>query len=164
MLAVSLLFVGITLICNGALILQKCDTRSMAVINIITAVVLVVGNFIQLSAAVTMTDYCNVGAGFLFGFTYVIIAFNLLFKLDGKMNGWFSLMVAIFAIVLGVSSVLSASYLYAYLWFAWAVLWGSTFVENILGKSLGKFIPVLCIVEGVFAAFVPAMLMFFEMW
>ncbi len=164
MLAVSLLFVGITLVSNGALILQKADAKSIAVMNIITAVVLIVGNFIQLSAAVSMTDYCNVGAGFLFGFTYAIIACSLLLGIDGRVNGWFSLMVAIFAVVLGVSNVLSASYHYAYLWFAWAVLWGSTFVENILGKSLGKFTPVLCIIEGIFAAFAPALMMFFEIW
>lgn len=164
MLAVSLLFVGITLICNGALILQKGDTKSMAVMNIITAVVLVVGNFMQLSVAESMMDYCNVGAGFLFGFTYAIIACNLLFGFDGKMNGWFSLMVAIFAIVLGSANIMWASYNYAYLWFAWAILWGCTFVENILNKPLGKLVPILCIIEGAFAAFAPAMLMFFGMW
>lgn len=164
MLAVALLFVGITLVSNGALILQKAEPKSIAVMNIITAVVLIVGNFIQLQSATTMTDYCNVGGGLLFGFTYAIIACSLLFGIDGKVNGWFSLMVALFAIVMGVSCILSQSYLYVYLWFMWAILWGSTFVENILAKPLGKFVPVLCIVEGVLAAFVPAILMFLGMW
>lgn len=164
MLGVSLLFVGITLISNGALIFQKSNPKSIALMNIITAIVLIFGNFISLTQAVTMMDYCNVGAGFLFGFTYAIIACNLLFNLDPRANGWFSLMVAIFSIIMGVSSISSGVYNYAYLWFAWAILWGSTFVETILNKPLGKFTPILCILEGIFAAFIPAMLMFFELW
>ncbi len=164
MLALALLFVGITLISNGALILQKSNPKSIALMNIITATVLIIGNFMQLGSAETMMDYCNVGGGLLFGFTYAIIAANLLFNLDPKANGWFSLMVSIFAIIMGTSSVCSATFNYAFLWFAWAILWGSTFVETVLNKPLGKFVPVLCILEGVFAAFIPAMLMFFELF
>lgn len=164
MLAVSLLFVGITLISNGAMIFQKVEAKSIALMNVITALVLVVGNFQQLDKSVTMMDYCNTGAGFLFGFTYVIIACNLLFGLDPRANGWFSGMVALFSIIMGVYSVSFNILNYAYLWFAWSVLWGSTFVEAILKKPLGKFVPCLCIFEGIFAAFIPAMMMFFEMW
>ncbi|MFI3230204.1 MAG: AmiS/UreI family transporter [bacterium] len=164
MLAVSLLFVGITLISNGALILQKSDVKSIAMMNVITAIVLVGGNFIQLDKAVTMMDYCNVGAGFLFGFTYVIITCNLLFNLDPRANGWFSGMVALFSIIMGISSMDMGTYNYAYLWFTWSVLWGSTFVEAILKKPLGNFTPMLCIAEGIFCAFIPAMMMFFEVW
>lgn len=164
MLALALLFVGITLISNGALILQKSNPKSIALMNIITATVLIIGNFMQLGAAETMMDYCNVGGGLLFGFTYAIIASNLLFNLDPKANGWFSLMVSIFAIIMGASSVYAETFNYAFLWFAWAILWGSTFVETVLNKPLGKFVPVLCILEGIFAAFIPAMLMFFELF
>ncbi len=164
MLAVALLFVGITLISNGSLILQKVDAKSMALMNVITAIVLIGGNFIGLSQAQTMMDYCNVGGGFLFGFTYAIIACNLLLGLDPKANGWYSIMVAVFAIIMGVSCLDSGAYNYAYLWFAWAILWGSTFVEAVLKKPLGKFTAYLCIAEGIFAAFIPAMMMFFEIW
>ncbi len=164
MLGVALLFVGITLISNGCLILQKSNPKSIALMNIITAIVLIFGNFIALGRAETMVDYSNVGGGFLFGFTYAIIACNLLFDLDPKANGWYSLMVAIFAIVMGISSLNTATYNYAYLWFAWSILWASTFVEVVLNKPLGKFTPCLCIAEGIFAAFIPAIMMFFEIW
>lgn len=164
MLAVALLFVGITLISNGVMFLQKADVKSIAVMNIITAVVLIVGNFIMLAQAESMTDYCNAGGGFLFGFTYALIAAGLLFNIDPKVSGWYSLMVAIFAIVMGVNCVLLASFNYAFLWFAWAVLWGATFFENILNIKLGRAMCILCIVEGVVAAFVPSILMFLEMF
>lgn len=162
MLAVALLFVGITLISNGFLFLQKSDVKSIAVMNIITAIVLIGGNFIGLAQAETMMDYSNAGGGFLFGFTYVFIAANLLFGLDPKASGWYSGMVAVFACIMGVVSLQSGTWNYAYLWFAWTILWGATFVENILGKSLKKGMSYLCIAEGIFAAFIPAVLMFLD--
>ncbi len=163
MLGVALLFVGITLISNGYLILKKADVKSIAFMNIITAIVLIVGNFIGLARAQTMADYSNAGGGFLFGFTYAFIACNLLFNLDPKASGIYSGMVAVFAIVMGVVSIDSGAYNYAYLWFMWAVLWASTFVENILNKPLGKFVPYLCIIEGIFAAFIPSLMMFLSL-
>ncbi len=164
MLALALLFVGITLISNGYLFLKEVDVKSIAVMNIITAIVLIGGNFIILSHATTMMDYSNVGGGFLFGFTYAIIAVGLLFDIDKKVSGIYSGMVALFAIVMGISCVSTTAYNYAYLWFFWAILWGATFVENILEKPLGKKMSYLCIIEGIFAAFVPAMMMFFEVF
>lgn len=164
MLAVALLFVGITLISNGYLFLKAVDVKSIAIMNIITAIVLIGGNFIVLSQATTMMEYSNAGGGFLFGFTYAIIAAGLLFNVDKKVSGIYSLMVAIFAIIMGVSAVTAGSFNYAYLWFAWAILWGATVYENILEKSLEKKMSYLCIAEGIFAAFIPAMLMFFDMF
>lgn len=164
MLALALLFVGITLISNGYLFLKEADFKSIAVMNIITAVVLIVGNFISLTQATTMLDYSNVGGGLLFGFTYAIIAVGLLFNIDKKVSGIYSGMVAVFAIIMGVSAVTAASYNYAYLWFFWAILWGATFVENILEKPLGKKMSYLCIIEGIFAAFIPSLMMFFEVF
>ncbi len=164
MIALSLLFVGITLVSNGALTLMNVDRKSIALMNIITAIVLVGGNFVALTNAQTMLDFSNVGGGFLFGFTYAIIAANLLFGLDGKAAGMFSIMVSIFAIIMGIDALQAGDVPFAILWFAWAFLWSTTFIENVLKKPLGKFLPVLCILEGIFAAFIPSMLMFFEMW
>ncbi len=164
MLGLALLFVGITLISNGYLFLKEVDTKSIAIMNIITAVVLITGNFIALTQATTMLDYSNVGGGLLFGFTYAIIAVSLLFNIDKKVSGIYSGMVAIFAIIMGTAAISSASYNYAYLWFVWTILWGATFVENILEKPLGKKMSYLCIFEGIFAAFIPAIMMFFEVF
>ncbi len=164
MLGVSLLFVGITLMLNGCLTLQKVDPKSIAVMNVITAIVLIVGNFIGYTQAETMMDYCDVGGGFLFGFTYVLNACNMLFNIDTKVSGWYSLMVAIFSLVMTVFTFDSGLYGDAYLWFAWAILWGSTFVQEVLKRPLGKFIPYLCIFEGIFTAFIPSIMMFFGKW
>ncbi len=164
MLAVALTFVGITLVMNGVLIFGKADPKTLSMMNIITAIVIVVGNFIGLARAESVMDYQNAAGGFLFGFTYAILASNMLFGLDGRAYGWYSGMVAVFAIVMGTVTIPTGLYQYVFLWYAWAILWGSGFVESACGKPLGKFTPVLLILEGIFAAFVPAILMHLGMW
>lgn len=164
MLAVALIFVGITLLTNGILILEKVDAKTMSFMNIITSIVLIVGNFVELTKAITMTDYSNVVGGFLFGFTYLFIAANLLLGLDTRAYGWYSGMVAVFSIIMAITTIPSGLYNYVYLWLAWAVLWGVGFIENALKKPLGKFTPILCIAEGIFAAFIPAVLMILGKW
>ncbi len=164
MLSVALIFVGITLITNGIFLLRKEDVKTFLPLNIITAAVLIVGNFIELSKATTVLQYTNVTSGFLFGFTYALIAATLYFKLSEKVNGWYSFMVAVYAIAMGIFSLYGGLLNYGILWFAWSILWASTFFENILKINLGKFTPILCIVEGIFAAFIPALLMMFGMF
>lgn len=164
MLAVALIFVGITLVTNGVLMLGKIDAKTMSFMNIITSIVLVGGNFVELAKATTMTDYSSVVGGFLFGFTYAFIAANLLLGLDTRAYGWYSGMVAVFAIIMAITTIPSGLYNYVYLWVAWALLWGAGFIENALKKPLGKFTPILCIAEGVFATFIPAILMILGKW
>ena len=159
MLGISLIFVGIALVSNGVCRLCKVDAKSTAIINIITGLVIVVGNFILIGGAETMADYTNIVSGFLFGFTYLFIAANLLFKLDLRPFAWFSLFVAIYAIVMGTLAFVDGTWFYGALWVAWAILWLEGFVEIVFNvKTLTKIFPYLSIVEGVLAAFIPAIL------
>ena len=50
------------------------------------------------------------------------------------------------------------------IWYLWAVLWGTSFVEDICGRKLGKFVPVLQVFEGVATAWVPGLLMLIGAW
>jgi len=160
MLTISLIFVGIALVSNGMCRLCKVDAKSTSVINIITGVVIVVANFVMLGSATQMQDYINIASGFLFGFTYLFIAANLLFKLDLRPFGWFSLFVAIYAIVMAIVTFCGGGqsfWFYGTLWILWAVLWLEGFLEIVCKmKFLTKAFPFISIVEGVIAAFVPA--------
>ncbi|MBQ1273896.1 MAG: acid-activated urea channel, partial [Cellulosilyticum sp.] len=53
---------------------------------------------------------------------------------------------------------------WAGIWYLWAILWGTAFVEDILGKKLGKFTPILQIFEGIVTAWVPGILMLIGRW
>jgi len=166
-LGVCLVFVGIALFSNGIAAIIKMDGKSTAFINVVTGLVIVGGNFISLGKAdfANTTAYYNAAAGFLFGFTYVFIAANYLFKLDLRAFGWYSVCVAAFASVSAAVCFNTGAVPLGCLWTAWAVLWLEGFLELSCGiKKLGRVFPVLSILEGVFAAFVPALMMLFDVW
>lgn len=169
MLGVCLLFVGAVLINNGVCGLAHVDKRSTAVMDIFVGGLSVVINVI----ALVRGDYYAAGTGLLFGFTYLFVALNNL--MDNKSAvpfAWFSLFVAINAVVFGtVEGILGNEALgivpdvrWAFIWYLWAVLWATAFVEDVLGKDLGMFVPKLQVFEGVVTAWIPGLLMLLCMW
>ena len=168
MLGVNLLFVGIVLISNGACNLTNVDRKSSSVINLFVGILSLYSNFVNLAQG----NYYAAGTGLLFGFTYLFIDIDMLFNLDKRAFAWFSTFVAINAIVFGtMEGFLGDIYLgvtpdirWAGIWYLWAILWGTAFVEDILGKKLGKFTPILQIFEGIVTAWVPGILMFIGRW
>ncbi|MDR1460395.1 MAG: acid-activated urea channel [Campylobacteraceae bacterium] len=167
LLGVYLLFVSIALISNGVAALSKIDFKSASFINIITGLIIVTGSFIMLMRA-DLNDtmaFNNIAAGFLFGFTYIFIAANYLLKLDVRSFGWYSLCVAIFAVISSIACFNANIIGMGILWLAWAFLWLEGFLELAMGfKKLGKLFPYLSIAEGIFAAGLPSILMLFAIW
>ena len=53
---------------------------------------------------------------------------------------------------------------WAGIWYLWAILWGTSFVEDICGKKLGKFVPCLQVFEGVVTAWIPGVMMLLQIW
>ena len=67
--------------------------------------------------------------------------------------------------ITGIAALgITADWRWAAIWYLWAVLWGTSFVEDICGKKLGKFVPVLQIFEGVATAWIPGLLMLIGAW
>lgn len=164
-LGINLLFVGIVLVINGVNRFYKLDAKSSAFMNAVTGVVIVLGCFIGFAKGGDTPAYLNVASGFLFGFTYIFIASNNLFGLDWRPFGWFSLFVAAYAIVMAVLAGLSGDFKFVYLWTMWALLWLNGFLDAVLKmKSMSKIFPYLSIIEGIFAAFIPSILMLTDRW
>ncbi|MDR1249756.1 MAG: hypothetical protein LBK63_10675 [Treponema sp.] len=166
-LGVTLVFVGIALFSNGIAAIIKMDMKSRAFINAITGLVLVGGNFISFVKAdfADTSAYNNVAAGLLVGFTYVLIAVTHLCKLDLRVLGWYSVCVAVFAMASAGTCFAGGAVSLGCLWAAWSVLWLEGFLELSCGiKALGRIFPALSILVGVFAAFIPALLMLFGVW
>ena len=168
MLGVCLLFVGIVLINNGACSLLKVDPKAAAVMNIFVGGLSVFINCLSL----VQGNYYAAGTGLLFGFTYLFVAINNIFKLDGKPFAIFSTFVAINAVIFGLVEGITGNAAlgivpdirWAIIWWLWAILWGSAFVTDIMKKDLGKFVPWLQIVEGIITAWIPGVLILLGMW
>jgi len=163
-LGISLLFVGIVLVMNGVNRFSNVDAKSTAFMNVVAGFVIIVLNVVGIARAETIFDYQNIASGFLFGFTYIFIASNYVFKLDLRPFGWFSLFVAIYAIIIAITN-LDTDIRFTLLWGAWALLWFEGFLELALKiKKLEKVFPYLAIVIGIFAAFIPSMFILLNKW
>ena len=168
MLGVCLLFVGIVLINNGVCALGKIDGKSAAVMNIFTGVLSLFINFTSL----VQGNYYAAGTGLLFGFPYLFVAANNLFHLNTKPFAWFSTFVAVNAVIFGTmegfvgipSWNIAPDWRWAAIWYLWAILWGTAFVEDIMGKKLGKFVPCLQVFEGIVTAWIPGVMLLLNVW
>ena len=168
-LGVNLLFVGITLVLNGVARLTDIPPRAVALMNAITAAVILIGSFISLAHSINTgapaAAYGDVASAMLFGFTYVFIAINTWFNLDWRPFAWFSLFVAIWAIYQTILSAQAGAWSFVWLWFAWAAVWANGFLDTVCGwKLMGRIFPYLVIFVGLTAAFIPAMMMLTDRW
>ncbi|MDO5336239.1 MAG: AmiS/UreI family transporter [Eubacteriales bacterium] len=168
MLGVCLLFVGIVLINNGICSLAGVDGKSAAVMNIFTGGLSLFINFTNL----VQGNYYAAGTGLLFCFTYLFVAVNKIFHLSGYPFAWFSTFVAVNAVVFGTlegfvgipSLGITPDIRWAAIWYLWGILWGTSFVEDIMGKKLGRFVPYLQVFEGIVTAWIPGLLMLIGKW
>jgi len=106
---------------------------------------------------------------FLFGFTYLYVAMNNAFDLDGTGLGWFCFFVALAAGVyswwnftgyasLGGSS--ATGDLLGVLWASWAVLWFLFWMVLGVGRtSWTRFTGAWCACQGIYTGLVPAIVL-----
>ena len=169
MLGVCLLFVGIVLINNGMCALYKVDGKSAAVMNILTGSTLSVYQLCQSGKRGLLRG--RNGPAVLLYLPVSWLSAELL-NLSPVPFAWFSTFVAVNALVFGTiegvtgSAALgiTADIRWAGIWYLWAILWGTSFVEDILGKKLGRFVPLLQVFEGVVTAWIPGVMMLLQVW
>lgn len=161
MLAVGLLFVGITLISNGYCGLVGVDHRSVALLNLLTGSL----SFIINTTYLLRGDYYSAGTGYLFAFTYLIVGFVYLFNLDMRIYGIFALFVAINTIPSAwVAYRVEGDWRFAIIWLIWGILWFSGFVEYVLAIKIGKPVFYFAILAGIFTCWIPGYLMLINQW
>ena len=161
MLGIVLLYVGIVLINNGISRLYNIDEKSAAIMNIFTGALAVVIDTVN----VIQGEYYAVGTGLLFGFTYLFVGINGIFNLDKRPYAWYSLFVAINTIPCAyLSFTQDLDWRMGIIWILWGILWVTAFIEIILKKKLGRFVPYLAIFEGIITAWIPGFLMLVNKW
>ena len=169
MLGVVLLYVGIVLINNGIARLSNVDNKSASVMNFFVGALSIIMNIITIvhgdfQSMNSIGDFYSAATGLLFGFTYLYVAANSIFNLDGRLYGWYSLFVAINSIPAAwIEYSVNGDWRMAIIWVLWGILWLTGFIENVLKKEL-KFVPYLAVFEGIVTAWIPGFLILTNLW
>lgn len=162
MASVGLLYVGAVLIINGLMLLGIVPGRSAAAMNLFVGGMQVVFPTLLLWQAQgdTLATFGASGL-YLFGFTYLYVAWNELAGATGEGLGWFSLFVAAAAVVYGVLQFTWVDDpVFGVIWLLWAVLWLLFFLLLALGRAeLGRLTGWFAVFLGVITGAVPAFLL-----
>jgi len=175
MIAVFLVFAGISLFVNGVWMLSDSGTgdpgrsvagRDIAIGNLFAAligfamIVVVIAN----GQGSNEYDYSIAAYIGLFSLTYLWLGINQFTGVDGAGLGWFSLLVPFLAIPAGITALGAAASAFelwlAIDWFAWAILWFLFFVLLALKRPIARPVAVLTIAQALLTALLPAALLF----
>jgi putative amide transporter protein len=167
MASVGLLYVGAVLFVNGAMLLGWVDGRSAAPMNLFVGVLQVITpTYLIFTAGGDPTIVLNASGLYLFGFTYLYVAFNLFFNLDGTGLGYFSLFVAVCAVVYSALNFsLAGDATFGVIWLYWAFLWTLFFL--LLGRGadgLTRYTGAVTAVQGWVTGAIPAFLLLTGQW
>jgi putative amide transporter protein len=163
---VGLFLSGAVLFLNGLMLLGKAEAKSVGIFNIFVGILQVVIPFYLLVVSSQSNwDLYNNAAIFLFGLTYLYCGFTLLKGLEGDGLGWFSLWVAIIAVVYTLVAILHfQDVVSALTWAMWAFLWFLFFLSNALKKNINAYVGLVAIVLSWVTLTIPAMLAFLGVW
>ena len=164
----GLLFVGAVLFINGLSLMGYVKGKSLVPMNVFVGLLQVITPLYLIFTAsgtpAEVSDTILLGSGlFLFGFTYLYVAINNTFDLDGSGLGWFCLYVVLAAIVYALFNFRTATpggNVLGVLWVSWAFLWGLFWLVLSLGKtSLTRYTGAVCATQGIITGFIPALIL-----
>jgi hypothetical protein len=135
MLGAALVYVGFVLFLNALLVYGKLDGKQVFPMNVFTGLLIFMGVMRTVTAqGEGITPYFYAMQSLLFAFTYLWVAINSIWNLDGKGCGWYCLLVAITAVPTAFTALPDLGLLV--LWLMWASLWFMFFLLLGLGKKV----------------------------
>lgn len=162
MSSVGLLYVGAVLFINGLMLLDLVPGKAAAAMNLFVGGMQVVfPTLIILQSGGDQATILGASGLYLFGFTYLYVAWNQLTGASGEGLGWFSIFVAGCAIVYGILQfTMFNDPVFGVIWFSWAILWFMFFLVLARGKdSLTRRTGWFTLLLGIFTGALPAMLL-----
>jgi len=164
---VGLLYVGAVLFINGLSLIGLVKGKSLIPMNLFVGLLQVITPlYLIFTANGDPATIFGASGLFLFGFTYLYVAMNNTFDLDGSGLGWFCLYVVIAALIFGYFNLRLANpagYVFGVLWLNWAFLWFLFWLVLSLGKSsLTRFTGAVCATQGILTGLLPAFILLAE--
>lgn len=167
MASVGLLYVGAVLFLNGVMLLGWVNARSVIPLNLFVGVLQVVTpTYLIFTAGGDAATVLNASGLYLFGFTYLYVAMNQWMGLDGTGLGYFSLFVALCALVYSwLNFTTLDDRAFGVIWLMWALLWALFFLVLGLGRDeLTRYTGAVCAIEGIVTGALPAFLLLTGHW
>ncbi|EIT84797.1 AmiS/UreI transporter [Fictibacillus macauensis ZFHKF-1] len=163
---VGLFLSGAALFINSFVLLGKVDGKSAGYFNLFVGVLQIVIPFylIVISDQEHWTLF-QLASIFLFGLTYLFVGVTNLFSLKASGLGYYSLWVAIIALLYTiVSYVQFHSLVSALTWLAWAYLWFLFFLTGGLNKKIDQYVGKVAFVQSWITLTFPALLSLAGLW
>jgi len=166
---VGLLYVGAVLFVNGVMLLGWVEAKSAAPINIfVGALQVITPTYLIFTADGDTNQILGASGLYLFGFTYLYVAFTLLAGLDSTGGGFFYGFVAVCAVVFSGLNFFREGFgdnAFGVIWLNWAFLWGLFFVVLALKKDgLGRYTGAVCAIQGIVTGLISAFLLLIGNW
>lgn len=164
---VGLLYVGAVLFLNGCMLLGWVESKSAAPLNFfVGGLQVITPTYLIFTANGNADTILNASGLYLFGFTYLYVGINLVAGLNGQGLGYFSLFVAIAALVYsGLNFGRLHDNGFGVIWLMWAFLWGLFFLVLGQGREgLTRYTGAVAAIEGWVTGAIPAFLLLTGKW
>jgi uncharacterized membrane protein len=163
---VGLFLSGAVLFLNSLMSFGKADAKSVGIFNILVGTIQIIIPFYLLTVSGQDNwQHYNIASIFLFGLTYLYMGITVLKGLDSNGLGWFSLWVAIVAVVYTVTSIIQFhDVVNALTWGLWAFLWFLFFLSNALRKKINHYVGIVAFVLSWVTLTIPSLLYFIGVW
>ncbi|CAM3964380.1 AmiS/UreI family transporter [Mesobacillus thioparans] len=162
----GLLLSGAALFLNSLMLLGKANAKSVAVFNLfIGAMQVIVPFYLIIASDQSNWTIYSLASIFLFGFTYLYVGMTLLKDLDGSGLGWYSLWVAVIALIYAfVAYIHFEDIVNTLTWLMWAYLWFLFFLSMSMNKKIDVYIGKVAMVQSWLTLTFPALLSMTGLW
>jgi len=156
---IGLFLSGAVLFLNGLFLIGKADGKSIAYFNLFVGAIQTISPlylvFVSDQSNWTLYNYSSI---FLFGLTYLFLGVTIIKDLNGNGLGYFSLWVAILAVVYTfVSFIQFGDIANALTWALWAYLWFLFYLSMVCGKDIDAYTGRVAIVLSWLTLTIPSM-------
>lgn len=148
---IGLFLSGATLFLNSLMLLGRANSKSVAVFNLFVGFIQVITPFYLIVTSVDQSNWMhfNTGVTFLFGLTFLFTGVVNLKEYEGDALGWFSLWVAIIALVYAFVAIARSNDLLGMLtWIHWSFLWALFFISLSLKKKIEIYVGKVAMVQS----------------
>ena len=151
MFEICLFFSGIALFLNGFLpLIRKDDNGESVVMNVISGIVIALISIYGIFVVIEPTNYLKIMALMLLAFLHLYIAATHIWNLHTESLGWFSMLIFLIYIGLGIYFMLNSANMLGWAFIIWSILFLCYFISRGLNalKTASNWVIML---EGLLA-------------